>query len=102
MRRLQAGKHLPQEDLSLFVDKGRVPEKKASEKLISLISPKDGLDRIVGLTCDSDNLYQSWSSKKIPRDLIDFVFFQQNQKTTLLGLVRDNKGYTLEVLSKQD
>lgn len=85
-----------------FMDKGRTPEKKVSEKLISLISPKDGLDRIVGLTCASDNLYQSWSSEKIPRDLIDFVFFQQNQKTTLLGLVRDNKGYTLEVLSKQD
>jgi hypothetical protein len=84
------------------VDKSRAPGKKISEKLINLISPKDELDRIVGLTCASDKLYQSWSSEKIPRDLIDYVFFQQNQKTNLLGLVRDNKGYALEVLSRQD
>jgi len=90
------------ESQCFFVDKSRAPGKKISEKLINLISPKDELDRIVGLTCASDKLYQSWSSEKIPRDLIDYVFFQQNQKTNLLGLVRDNKGYALEVLSRQD
>ncbi len=83
-----------------LIQKGRATQG-VKNKIFNFISPNKGTDRIVGLKYRSGQIYQTWESKPVPRDLIDFAFFEQKNRINLLALVRDSQGYALEVLAEK-
>ncbi|MFO7838832.1 MAG: VCBS repeat-containing protein [Desulfosalsimonadaceae bacterium] len=86
------------QDQCFLIQKGRTTEG-LQDKLLNFITRKTGRDRIVALQSSSGELYISWKSEAVPRDLIDFAFLTQNGRTRLLALERDSRGYALEVMS---
>lgn len=83
-----------------LIQKGRTDEGIKS-KFFNLIGLKKGTDRIIGLQHRSEQISQAWASKPVPRDVIDFAFFRQDDSINLLALVRDNQGHALEVLAEK-
>jgi len=88
------------QDQCFLIQKGRRTDS-MQDRVLNFITRKTGRDRIVALQSSSGELYLSWKSEAVPRDLIDFAFLTQNGRTRLLALERDSRGYALEVMSPQ-
>jgi len=84
-----------------LIQKGRTESSGMKDKFFNLIGSKKGTDRIVGLRHRSGQIYQTWTSKPVPRDMLDFSFFKQEDGINLLSLVRDSQGYALEIIARK-
>src|SRR6056297_3212597 len=84
-----------------LIQKGRTESSGMKDKFFNLIGSKKGTDRIVGLRHRSGQIYPTWTSKSVPRDMIDFSFFKQEDGINLLSLVRDSQGYALEIIARK-
>ncbi len=68
------------------------------EKLKNRFLEQDRQDSIVALKWDGKILQQTWESKKILKDILDFGFLRENGEDKLFVLVMDSQGCAIEEL----
>ncbi len=59
-----------------------------------IFSSKEGLDQVVGVKWSGNRIIETWKSKRLAKDILDFTFL--NNPDRIMILYRDGDGYALE------
>ncbi|HDS16894.1 MAG TPA: hypothetical protein ENN66_09900 [Proteobacteria bacterium] len=83
-----------------LIRKGRAAESGPAEKGLNLfVDNQVKYDQIVGIQWQNGEIRESWQSPRLPRDIIDFAFTQENGRETMVILTRNHDGkYALELM----
>jgi hypothetical protein len=73
-------------------------EPSLTPKIKNVVLRENGEDSLTALKWSGDYIRQSWQSKKLPKNIIDFQFYSSDEKDHIFVLVRDNQGFALERL----
>jgi hypothetical protein len=60
------------------------------------VGSSQGTDQVVGVTWRDQRIVESWQSKNLAKDLLDFSFL--NDPHRIMVLYRDGDGYALEAM----
>ena len=66
------------------------------QKIKETIIKEKGEDSLSALKWAGDYIRQTWQSKKLPKNILDFQFYSSKDKDHIFALIRDNQGYALE------
>jgi hypothetical protein len=64
----------------------------------TLMDFKQGKDSIAAVKWTGKNIHETWQSDEMSKDIVDFAFDSRDGSNSIIGLVRDSQGYTLEAI----
>ncbi len=77
-----------------FIYKGRPPSSGTGKIFKRLLGLNRGEDQVVGVKWRGARIIETWHSKKLAKDIVDFTFFHDPYRIVIL--YRDSDGYALE------
>ncbi len=90
-RRLELRTEFDGQFFLLYKERGREALEKSLKKVLR---SGEGFDQVVGVKWQGNRIIETWKSKKLAKDILDFTFLKNPDR--ILVLYRDSDGYALE------